>query len=170
MQVRAGGWGNPLHLSLQSLLRDRDNLLCGREQMISLLEKASPPGILLLLHGQMLCAQNKLLGLPSHLCLPHTDGAVRLTLPRGIVQGWQRGKMAAKEGKPSRAHLSQALIGSGLLPTIIVPLRFGHRAPMSGHTHSYIQITHTHRHIGTDMQLCTAAHTLCTSASTYCCV
>lgn len=71
--------------------------------------------------------------------------------------------MAAKEGKPSRAHLSQALVGSGLLPTILVPLRFGHRAPMPGHTHNYVQITHTYTymniHTGTHMQLRTATYT-----------
>lgn len=67
--------------------------------------------------------------------------------------------MAAKEGKPSRAHLNQTLIVLGLLPTIFVPLRFWHRAPMPEHTDNYVQITHTHgytqTHTDTHMQ---AAH------------
>lgn len=54
--------------------------------------------------------------------------------------------MAAKEGRPSRVHLNQPLIISGLLPTILVPLRFVRRASMPEHTHSFVQITHIHTH------------------------
>ena len=78
----------------------------------------------------------------------------------GKPQGCQRGKMAAKEGRPSRAHLNQPLIISGLLPTVLVFLRFVHRASMPENTYSFVQITHTHTHThthaDTHMQLCTA--------------
>lgn len=68
--------------------------------MVSLLEKASPPGILLLLHGQMLCGSKQAAG--ASFTYPIADGAVRLTSPGGIPRGCQRGKMAAKEGQAFR--------------------------------------------------------------------
>lgn len=127
--------------------------------MISLLKRPAHRHLVSFTWTDAVWLKTSCWGFPHTFVYPIADGAVRLTLPGGIPQGCQRGMMAAKEGKPSRAHLNQTLIVLGLLPTIFVPLRFWHRAPMPEHTDNYVQITHTHgytqTHTDTHMQ---AAH------------
>lgn len=71
VQVRAGGW--VAHYTLLSILTQRQGQLALWERTDDISSKKASPQASCFFYMDRCCmAQNKLLGLPSHLCLPHS--------------------------------------------------------------------------------------------------